>query len=241
MTPMHPTNPTDSSKTAIECGRIKGLIFDMDGVLLDSEPLHLKAYQVLLKDFGITFTEEDNRPFLGRIDLELAEHLVSQHSLPMNALQLVERKEENLTGLFTSKLEPMPGVIKVLQRAEALSIPCAVASSATLPTIQLITKRLGIARYFQTLTSGDEVPHGKPAPDVYLLAAQRISVLPINCLVVEDSYNGVLAAKAAGMQCIAIPCSTTRHQDHSKADKILGTLESLNLDDWCEPASDNSE
>ncbi|MBI2811097.1 MAG: HAD family phosphatase [Candidatus Melainabacteria bacterium] len=219
--------------------QIKALIFDMDGVLIDSEPLHLMAYQEFLKDFGVTFSEADNRPFLGRKDSELAEYLISQHQLPFDALQLVEKKEEVLAHLFSIKLEAMPG--KILQEAQSISLPCAVASSATLPTIKNVTQSLDIARYFQTLTSGDEVAHGKPAPDVYLLAAERIGVLPINCLVIEDSFNGVLAAKAAGMKCIAIPCPTTRHQDHSKADKILGTLESLNLDDWCKPASDNSE
>ncbi|RTL36246.1 MAG: HAD family phosphatase [Candidatus Melainabacteria bacterium] len=221
--------------------QIQGLIFDMDGVLLDSEPLHLQAYQELLQTFGITFTEDDNHPFLGRTDLELAEHLICKHQLSMDAWQLVARKEENLARLFSTSIEPMPGVLNVLKKARELSLPCAVASSATLPTIELIVEKLDIAAYFQTLTSGDEVPHGKPAPDVYLLAAKRIGVLPINCLVVEDSFNGVLAAKAAGMKCIAIPCPTTRHQDHTKADKILGTLESLNLDDWLKPASDNSE
>jgi HAD superfamily hydrolase (TIGR01509 family) len=221
--------------------QIKGLIFDMDGVLIDSEPLHLQAYQEFLKGFGITFSEADNRPFIGRTDLELAEHLISQHALPLDALQLVEKKEEILARSFSTHLKPMPGVIKILLAAQAISLPCAVASSATLPTIKKVTETLDIARYFQTLTSGDEVAHGKPAPDVYLLAAERIGVLPINCLVIEDSFNGVLAAKAAGMKCIAIPCPTTQHQDHTKADKILGTLESLNLDDWCKPASDNSE
>lgn len=221
--------------------RVEGLIFDMDGVLLDSEPFHLQAYQELLKTFGITFTEEDNRPFLGRTDLELAEHLICKHQLPMDAWHLVGKKEEILARLFSTSITPMPGVLNVLKRARALSLPCAVASSATLPTIELIVEKLDIKSYFQTLTSGDEVPHGKPEPDVYLLAAKRIGVLPINCLVVEDSFNGVLAAKSAGMKCIAVPCPTTRHQDHTKADKILGTLESLNLDDWCMPASDNSE
>jgi len=221
--------------------QIKGLIFDMDGVLIDSEPLHLQAYQEMLKDFGITFSEADNRPFLGRKDLELAEHLIAQHRLPLDALQLVEKKEQILGNLFSTLLKPMPGVIKTLVAAKRISLPCAVASSATLPTIKKVTQTLDIARYFQTLTSGDEVAHGKPAPDVYLLAAERIGILPINCLVIEDSFNGVLAAKAAGMKCIAIPCPTTQHQDHTKADKILGTLESLNLDDWCKPASDNSE
>jgi beta-phosphoglucomutase family hydrolase len=221
--------------------KVTGLIFDMDGVLIDSEPLHLCAYQELLQGFGITFTEEDNYPFIGRKDLDLAQHLIGLHKLPMQPLQLVEQKEAVLARLFRTRLVPMPGLIKVLERAQQISLPTAVASSATLPTIQLVMQTLDIVRYFQTLTSGDQVEHGKPAPDVYLLAAERIGVLPKNCLVIEDSLNGVLAAKAAGMQCIAIPCQATKHQDHTKADKILGTLEALNLDDWCNPVSDNSE
>jgi HAD superfamily hydrolase (TIGR01509 family) len=221
--------------------KVRGLIFDMDGVLIDSEPLHLCAYQELLQGFGITFTEADNYPFIGRTDLELAQHLIALHKLPVQPLQLIEKKEAVLARLFGTKLMPMPGLMMVLERAGQICLPTAVASSATLPTIQLVIKTLDIARYFQTLTSGDEVEHGKPAPDVYLLAAERIGVSPKNCLVIEDSLNGVLAAKAAGMQCIAIPCQATKHQDHTKADKILGTLEALNLDDWCNPVSDNSE
>lgn len=220
---------------------VLGLIFDMDGVLIDSEPLHLIAYQELLGQFGITFSEEDNRPYIGRKDLELSQELIALHKLPIEALQLVEKKEEILARLFQTQLALRPGVLRVLELAKKISLPVAVASSATLPTIQLVVQTLDIGRYFQTLTSGDEVAHGKPEPDVFLLAAERIGVLPINCLVIEDSYNGIIAAKAAGMMCLAIPCQATRHQDHTKADKILGTLESLNLDEWCKPASDNSE
>jgi HAD superfamily hydrolase (TIGR01509 family) len=221
--------------------KVSGLIFDMDGVLIDSEPLHLIAYQELLEEFGICFSEEDNRPYIGRTDLELSQQLIALHNLPIEALHLVQKKEKILARLFETQLVLRPGVIKVLEHAKSISLPVAVASSATLPTIQLVVQALDIATYFQTLTSGDEVAHGKPAPDVFLLAAERISVLPINCLVIEDSFNGIVAAKSAGMHCIAIPCQATRHQDHTKADKILGTLESLDLDDWCKPASDNSE
>lgn len=219
-------------KLITETSQVKAIIFDMDGVLLDSEPLHLKAYQLFLQNFGITFTEEDNRPFLGRKDLELATHLISQHGIEMNPLELVDEKEKLMATLISAGISPMPGVVKVLQDAESLKISCGIASSATLPTIKSIVDALHISRYFQALTSGDEVENGKPAPDVYLLAAARLGVKPNQCLVIEDSQNGVSAAKAANMHCVAIPCATTQHQDHSRADKILDTLESLNLSAW---------
>jgi beta-phosphoglucomutase-like phosphatase (HAD superfamily) len=106
----------------------------------------------------------------------------------------------------------------------------AIASSATLPTINLVVDRLGIREYFKTLTSGDEVTHGKPAPDVFLLAAKRLGIAPENSLVIEDTLNGMKAAKAAGMMCIAIPCEATMHQDHSIADVRMQSLAQINFD-----------
>lgn len=219
--------------------QIKGIIFDMDGVLIDSEPLHLLAYQELFGGYGIAHTEDDNKEFIGRKDLEMAQTLIERHKLPLAPLQLVKSKEQILARLIKNGLVTRPGVMRILQKAQESRLPVGVASSATLPTIELVIETLDIGRYFQTLTSGDEVANGKPAPDVFLLAAQRMAVEPGNCLVIEDSYNGICAAKAAGMNCVAVPCQATRHQDHTKADKILDNLESLNLDEWCCQASDN--
>lgn len=211
---------------------VGALIFDMDGVLIDSEPLHLLAYQMLLSEFGFSYSEEDNREYLGRKDIDCAKDLVVNMSLPITHDQLVERKEAILHQLFRDRLTLRPGVLGTLAAAENIKVPVALASSATLPTIKLVVEVTGIARHFRYLCSGDEVPHGKPAPDVFLLAAERLGVHPSECLVIEDTFNGVCAAKAAGMKCIAIPCLATSHQDLSHADLVSESLEHINLADW---------
>lgn len=210
----------------------RALIFDMDGVLIDSEPLHLKAYQVLLNSLGRDYTEEDNRQYLGRKDIEIAASLIEKLKLDFTPQKLTDDKEAILERLFKEESKAQPGVLAVLQKGKELSIPMAIASSATLPTIELVVDILSIRHYFHYLTSGDEVPHGKPAPDVYLLAAKRLGVEPFNCLVIEDTANGVKAAKAANMSCIAIACETTRHEDHSHADLRLDTMAEFDVESW---------
>lgn len=209
--------------------QIKALIFDMDGVLVDSEPMHLRAYQEILTSYGVSYTEQDNREFLGRKDIEILRILKERHRLSKPAEDLLSEKEAILARLLAEST-PRPGLLDVLEKARARSLPMAVASSATLPTIELVVDALGIRSYFVTLTSGDEVRRGKPAPDVYLLAAERLGVAPAACLVVEDTAAGITAAKAAGMYCVAIPCEATQHQDHSHADFELTSLDELDLD-----------
>lgn len=209
---------------------LKAIIFDMDGVLVDSEPLHLQAFQEFFKRFGIAYTDQDNREFLGRKDIVIAEILIERFGLKkLTPAGLVEAKEEILNALLQKSAVPRPGVHNILQDLTALSVPMAVASSATMPTIELVTHTLDIRRHFANLTSGDEVAYGKPAPDVFLLAAKRLGVEPAKCLVIEDTLNGIKAAKAAGMTCVAIPCDATAHQDHSLADMRLSSLTELKI------------
>lgn len=211
---------------------IKALIFDMDGVLVDSEPYHLLAYQKLLEQYGINYSENDNQEFLGRTDGVIAEILIERYAMDITPESLIGGKEEILTGLLKKHAQPRPGVKAVLAEAQSLNIPMAVASSAVLATIELIVNLLNIREYFHNLSSGQEVAQGKPAPDVFLLAAQRLQVPPAQCLVIEDTFNGVKAAKAAGMKCVAIPCEATKHQDHSAADQQLPSLQNLDLRFW---------
>lgn len=208
---------------------IKALIFDMDGVIVDSEPLHLLAYQELLGRYNLPYSEDDNRQFLGRKDIEMASILVPRYNLPIAPQVLVEAKEQILARLFAEQSVPRPGLYELLDKAQSLRLPVGVASSATLPTIQLVIDTLGVRKYFQALTSGDEVPRGKPAPDVFLLAAKRLATEPASCLVIEDTAAGIKAAKAAGMFCVSIPCDATRHEDHSHADLHLQSLAQIEL------------
>ncbi len=206
---------------------LKAIIFDMDGVLVDSEPLHLLAMQKLLQRYEIAYNEHDNREFLGKKDIVIFEILIDRFKLDLTPAQFVDVKEELMVELISSKAIARPGVASLLERARNLGVPMAVASSATLPTINLVVDTLNIRHYFKTLCSGDQVKHGKPAPDVYLLAAQQIKVAPENCLVVEDTITGLTAGKAAGMFCISIPCEATAHQDHSIADLSLSRIDEI--------------
>jgi beta-phosphoglucomutase family hydrolase len=208
---------------------LKAIIFDMDGVLVDSEPLHLLAMTRFLEQFGIEYSEKENQEFLGRKDLYIAQVLIDRCSLKMTARELVDGKEKILDEIMHSSSAARPGVYEILEAAKQASIPAAVASSATVQAIQTVMKILDIGKYFSAFTSGDEVEHSKPAPDIFLLAASKLGVAAENCLVIEDTLNGLKAAKAAGMYSISIPCDATAHQDHSIADLRLSSLEQVQL------------
>lgn len=211
---------------------MKAIIFDMDGVLVDSEPLHLLAMQELLQRFHIEYSEKDNQEFLGRKDLVISEILIERYKIPdMTPPAFVDFKEEILRDLIATKAQARSGVYELLARCKSTNVKMAIASSATLGTIHLVVDTLKIREHFLTLCSGDQVSNGKPAPDIYLLAASQIEVAPENCIVIEDTITGLTAGKSAGMFCISIPCAATAHQDHSIANMSLASIDLLPVEE----------
>lgn len=207
--------------------RIAAVIFDMDGVLLDSEPLHLRATQATLGERGASYTERDNRAFFGATDAELFRTLSILFDLPGPAATLVAAKRDRLVALIRAEARGLPGIPTVPRQLRAAGLPLALASSSPRPVIDAVLETLGLEGLFEAVVSGDDVARGKPAPDAFLLAARRLGVQPERCLVVEDSRNGILAAKAAGMTVAAVPCPATSHEDFSPADWVLPSLEAL--------------
>ncbi|HEY3068138.1 MAG TPA: HAD family phosphatase [Methylomirabilota bacterium] len=203
------------------------VIFDMDGVLVDSEPLHFESTARVLADLGVRFTAEENDRFVGWTDAAMFDALVGRHRLRVPARDLVARKIAFMLELVHERLPTMAGVPDVPRRLAATGYRLAVASSAAPALIRAVVDALELSALFVALVSSEEVPRGKPAPDVFLEAARRLAVPAARCLVVEDSRNGLLAAKAAGMACVAIACATTRHHDFSEADWRLGSLTEL--------------
>jgi len=191
------------------------VVFDMDGVLVDSEAMHLDVTCRLLAEYGIRFEATDE--FLGCTDLDMYTVLVPRYGLPHDAATLAARQVA-MTVHQAAGVRPMPGVPAVPRALVAGGYRVAVASSASPPIIRAQLAAVGIAQDFEALVSGVDVPRGKPAPDVFLEAARRLGVAPARCLVVEDSRNGMLAARAAGMACAVVPCHATRHQDFGVAD-----------------------
>lgn len=207
--------------------RIAAVIFDMDGVLVDSEPLHLRATQAALGARGTSYSERDNRAFFGATDVELLRVLRILFDLPQATPALVEAKTAHLIALIRAEARPLPGVPGVPLWLRNSGLRLALASSSRWPVIQAVLETVGLDGAFDAVVSGDEVARGKPAPDGFLMAARRLGVEPDRCLVVEDSRNGVLAGKAAGMVVAAVPCPATSHEDFSAADLVLPSLEAL--------------
>jgi HAD superfamily hydrolase (TIGR01509 family) len=207
--------------------RIAAVIFDMDGVLVDSEPLHLRATQAALGTRGPSYTERDNQSFFGATDADLLRLLRILFNLPDTTAALVEAKTAHLITMIRTEGRLRPGVPVVPLTLRQAGLPLALATASRRPVIQAVLERVGLDRAFGAVVSGDEVARGKPAPDGFLMAARRLAVEPERCLVVEDSRNGVLAAKAAGMLVAAVPCPATSHEDFSAADYVLPSLEAL--------------
>jgi HAD superfamily hydrolase (TIGR01509 family) len=206
---------------------LQAVIFDMDGVLVDSEPFGFEALRRVMARHGLPYGEAENAEFLGRTTLESCRILKARHRLPESEETLAEWYLEGMLEQISRGPIPMPGVPRVLEKVRASGYRMALASSAELRVIDANLAALALRPLFEAVISGTQVARGKPAPDVFLAAAERLGVAPGGCLVVEDSRNGLLAAKAAGMRCAVVPCAHTRHQDFGEADHRLGALDEL--------------
>ncbi len=180
-------------------------IFDLDGVLLDSEPLHVEATNQVLQRFGHKLTVEENARFMGLADREYWEALLEHFGLKgVDPVPLAREKARVYTALIQERpLQPFPGVRETLEGLARAGWRMAVASSSRREDIEIILRRLGIRVFFQAVVSGEEVPRSKPDPAIFLEAARRLNCDPGACVVVEDSLNGIQAALRAGMRVVA--------------------------------------
>ena len=203
------------------------VIFDMDGVLVDSEPFGFEALRRVMARYGLPYREEENAEFLGRTTLDSCHILRARHGLRESAETLADWYIEGMLEQIGQGPIPMVGVPDVLKTIRAAGYRLALASSAEVRVIDANLTALGLRPLFDAVVSATQVARGKPAPDVFLAAAERLGVRPAACLVVEDSRNGLLAAKAAGMRCAVVPCAHTRHQDFDGCDHRLAALPEL--------------
>jgi HAD superfamily hydrolase (TIGR01509 family) len=207
--------------------KLEAVVFDMDGVLVDSEPFGFEALRRVMARHGLPYGEEENAEFLGRTTLDSCRILKARHRLPEPEEILADWYIEEMLEQIARGPIPMAGVPAVLREVRAAGYRMALASSAEPRVIDANLAALSLRPLFEAVVSGTQVPRGKPAPDVFLAAAERLGVPATACLVVEDSRNGLLAAKAAGMRCAVVPCAQTLHQDFGEADHRLAALPDL--------------
>jgi hypothetical protein len=198
------------------------VIFDMDGTLVASTELDFLAWQKLFKEYGVNITFQQYYPLIGMKSADMVLHFLNLDGLKAN--YALTKKMEYFDELLDIKgINVFPNTEDVLKFFKEKSIPLALATSSRKRKMKRVMLDTGFVNYFDAFVTGEEVINGKPHPDMFLLAAQRLSVDPSNCLVFEDAINGVIAAKSAGMKCVAVT-NTHPESDLSIADLVINNF-----------------
>ena len=183
---------------------VAGVVFDMDGVIIDSEQVWDDVREQLVRDWGGRYSSEAQRAMMGMSSPEWSRYMHNDLGLAQEPEEINAEVVRRMLERYRHDLPLLDGAVEAV-RSLAASYPLAVASSSNRPLIDAVLETAGIAECFVATVSSEEVPRGKPSPDVYLEAARRLGVAPADCAAVEDSGNGIRAAKAAGMYVVAYP------------------------------------
>ena len=208
---------------------MKAIIFDMDGVIIDSEPLHFKIEKELIRELGVEITNEEHNSFVGTTEYHMFSIIKEKYQIEFPIEEMIEKKKE----MFIENLDQVPLVENFkafLLTMHKAGYPMALASSNNKRVIGAVAEKFDLKDYIKVFVSADDVKRGKPDPEIFLTAAEKLGIPPASCLVIEDARNGVKAAKAAGMRCIGLQNLNSGNQDLSEADLVIGNFNELNLD-----------
>lgn len=207
---------------------LKAILFDMDGVIIDSEPLHARAAILALQRYGVTLSTEFCYSFIGSTAKHMLEVIQKEHHLNVTIEELMEANQQaKLTLLKTEGYPAIPFVRELMEALKHSGFQLAIASSSPLEEIGETVERLQLSPFLTACVSGMQVAHPKPAPDIFLAAARELGVSPSECLVIEDSCNGLNAAKSAGMVRIAFHNPNSGNQDLSSANYVIEGFEEI--------------
>ncbi len=204
------------------------VIFDMDGVIVDSEPLHLQAEKKLFTPFGIEVKDEELQSYMGRAPQMFLRHFIDHYGLDTSVEQLYFTHKKNLFQLYKEKVELLSGLLELIIALKNDSIDLAIASSSDRELIFLVLEKFDLFSYFKVIISGGEVSHSKPDPDIFIEALNRLGCDACESVVIEDSSAGVQAAKSAGITCVGFRSPHSGNQDLSMADLIVDDLMLIN-------------
>lgn len=219
-----------SRETSLLCSllffHMKAIIFDMDGVIVDSEGWHDVACRKIFENFGLKFDRECVDSFSGTSIHEFWVHLKDMHGLPQDVEELYQLHVDNVICAMREivSLDCIDGARELVQKVFLSDKKMALASSSPRILIDTILSELQLTSYFPIRASAQDVSRSKPSPEIYKLVATKLGVSPADCVAIEDSFHGVTAAKAAGMHCVGIRALDKNNQDLSRADVVFHTF-----------------
>lgn len=208
---------------------LKAVLFDMDGVIVDTEPLHYKAYHKMFKKVEIDVSSYMYEGFTGQSTYGICKQLCTHFNLVQNPQELVKIKRNYFTKLFfdDEDLKLLDGVEELINDYFDHGLTLVVASSASMFTINNVMKRFNLNRFFSNKLSGADLKASKPHPEIFINAAKAANVLPNECFVIEDSTNGIKAAKRAGIYCVAYKSEHSKNQDYALADMVISDYKEI--------------
>jgi HAD superfamily hydrolase (TIGR01509 family) len=210
---------------------IRAVIFDMDGVLTDSEPLINAAAIAMFKEKGLTVKPDDFVPFVGTGEERYVGGVAEKYHFPLDPVAGKQRTYEIYFDLVPTRLEAFPGVHELVHACRRSGLLVAVASSADRIKVAANLQKIGLPlEWWDAVVTGELVVHKKPAPDIFLVAAQSLNIDASDCVVVEDAVNGIQAAKAAGMRCVAV-AQTFPAERLQEADLVREKISDVQLSD----------
>jgi len=187
---------------------IKAIIFDMDGVLVDSEPVHIETEKMTLREYGINVPESEWKGFTGTTDHDMFAYIVKNFTKGnIGVDELVTHRAKTYLKMAPTKIQMIPGALEFLKQVKKSGFKIALTTSSTKEIQRPIFAKFNLHPYFDVIVTGDEITNGKPDPEAYLKTVEKLGIPATNCLVIEDSTNGIRSAKAAG--CIAVGITTS--------------------------------
>ncbi len=208
------------------------VIFDMDGVIIDSNPFHVRKWETLLTEHGIPFDRAAlPKQVLGPRNGPTLRRFFGEALTPEFQQRLCEELEVRFRRAFGPHARPFPGVERLIGECQANGVLLALASSAMSKNVNFIVDTLDLRASFQVILNGDEVAKAKPYPEIYEKAAAKLSLKPADCVAIEDSFVGIAAAKSAGMKCVGVASTFSSEdlRDETEADLVIPNLEALDL------------
>ena len=214
----------------LESRMIKAVVFDMDGVIAETENMHIEAEKQTMLKYGIKISEDELHLYTGTTAKVMFTDLIKKYKLKTTFEQIFSEKEKILDNMLEEGVKPTKGVINLLLQLKKRKIKLAVASSSHRKMIEQVLKKVRIIDLFDSIIGAEDIDRSKPDPQIFLMSAKRLKVRPEECWVVEDSKFGVEAAKRAEMKCLGYVNPSSGRQDLSKADLIIDDFRKIDVD-----------